>query len=197
MAKCRKPSSTDATISGRILELGSDKPIEAAKVILVEHVSSCLFCPQQQKEIASIITDATGKYSFAYQDTAGRNYLTVFSKNNTFYERRDIDIPRSTFGTALSPDTFNIRLTPPAWVKIHFINQTPVDDKDEIRLDSAFDNGFITLKGQRIDTTMIRRCRAIESNKIYQFVDKTGLSSQKIDSISIRTRDTLSYEVRY
>jgi hypothetical protein len=190
MAQCHKESASyEAVVKGRVLEVDSDVGIPNMTVKLVENDYVGTIVTPKRTTLQTVKTDAQGNYQFSYTGQRIMSYDVVAVNSSPDYNEYN--------QTVLIPDgggnAVNIFLTPFGWIKVHFKNVNPFDERDEVG--SAF-GGFT---GSKVDTTIILK---IEGNR--KFVRPVRIwttrnGSQTFKDIGVITppHDTTKLDIFY
>ncbi len=113
-------------IEGKILEYGTNEPVENAIVTLYKRVSTGSLSGIDT-EVETMITDASGSYSFEYDGVGGYG---VNATHDTYFEPSMITYD----GIARNRrNQVDIVVDPHAWLELHIKNVNPFDKNDNIR----------------------------------------------------------------
>jgi hypothetical protein len=139
--------------------------------------------------ISKTKSDAKGSYQFNYAHNAKFDYEVIaYTASKDYYDNTQ---------TEPVPDgknpTVNIAFTPFGWLKVHFKNVNPFDERDEVG--SAF-GGFI---GSRVDTTTLLK---IEGNKKFVrpvriWTTRNGIQTFKDIGVITPPHDTTKLDIFY
>lgn len=182
---CTKSNQTTpypTSVSGRILEDGSYKPVRGAFVYLIKENGSIVSGSSTKKVIQ---TDTSGKFSF---ESDGQQALSLYVTAAGYWET---PVPR-----LIDRPAFDIVLSPAATLAIHIVNATPYNDKDEFGL-SAFDGNDGLIYGKYVDTIISDIVRGNSMHAIYWGSKKHGINKYDSAKIYCPAHQTSKVEIKY
>jgi hypothetical protein len=121
-------------VKGRVLEYGTNEPVENAEVVLYERISTGAFSGTDIR-VDTAITNAAGQYSFQYEDS-GKFGLSASAE--TYFETNGIEYSNIRIKRM---NTRNITLDPVAALELHIKNVNPFDNDDNIRYSAYWEWG--------------------------------------------------------
>ena len=190
MAQCHKETTSfEATVKGKILEIDSDVPIPNITVKLIELDYDASAWNPPRTVVQKTQSDATGAYQLTYTSVKGRGYEVAAYANSTDYY--------DNIKTEPVPDgkssTVNISLIPLGWLKVHFKNVNPFDERDEVG--SAF-GGFI---GNKVDTTIVLQLGGSKKyvRPVRIWTTRNGLQTFKDIGVITPPHDTTKLDIFY
>jgi hypothetical protein len=189
---CEKETANPIhTVSGRVLEYGTKKPVPNASIYVMQYYGTLLGA-EGFNLLDSTKTDANGKYTFKttegdYIKVAKQGYFKMYS---TDYAHIPIDI-LSKRATSVTKD---IVIDPIGWLKIHVKNVKPVADNDAISLSGCSPT---LIEGKVVDKFTLCQMRGNRKNDFYYFVYKGTNSITYQDSVYIKGLDTTYYNINY
>ena len=141
LSACRKEDNTTSA-TGRVLQFGTNIPIEGATVYLQECSSEGLFTGTGAcTTIDTVITGVDGRYEFIDFSSAGSH--SIIAEANQYY-----DLLESVSVVDFENDNMNdIVLTPYAWLKLHIKNINPVDELDKVQIASELGLSWTEFSG--------------------------------------------------
>ena len=184
---CWKEKEQKTTVDFRIVEYGTNQPIENARIILKQCESEFLggtFCI----ELDTVFTDAQGRFNMDIPNTP-HSYVLGISAENYF----DYDDGYSI--QDYQHNTGDLALYPHAWLKVHIKNVNPFDWFDEIEL--GWISGGFYLYGEGVDTTVIHRLGGNRNFDASWFVTKNSIWKLYTDTLYLPGHDTTFYEILY
>ena len=113
---CKKPPK-EPTVTGRVLEAGTNIPIPNARVKLIEKRAE--FLGHTYSSITdSTLSDANGNYTLRYSDPKSVLYTQAYSPG--YFSDTDSE----THVPSRPADGVDIVLSPHAWIKVHLKNES-------------------------------------------------------------------------
>jgi hypothetical protein len=191
---CQKTDTANPiiTVSGKVLEYGTKKPVPNATVYLINYKGE-IFGPETYTIIDSIKTDAAGKYSFK---TTNGDYMKVDKTGYFKMYTNDYTEILKYAGKKGDPITQDIVIDPIGWLKIRVKNVKPEADNDFIEFYN-FSCTPNTITGKLIDETTLCPYKGNRKNIFIYSVTKHGISTRFQDSIYIKGLDTTAYSINY
>jgi hypothetical protein len=127
-----------ARIHGRVVEKGSKKPVQGAKLFL--HNCSCVFLGGCTcSTIDTLTTDASGTYDFTYKYagySGGTFDISVLvPKSKGFIQESGIAVIAPNTHTIVK---YDIEILPIAWAKVHVKNIKPFDEYDKVSINGGW-----------------------------------------------------------
>ena len=177
-------------IEGKVLEYGTEEPIENAQVVLYEQTSSGTFSTSDLP-IDTILTDATGSYSFQYN---GRGQTGVKAFHDTYFPISRVPYENIYYKQR---NVENIILDPYALLELHIKNVNPFDGNDRIGLAEFCDESYPEFFGANVDTTIICDVRGNHENNISWWVLKNGVDTRDEANIYCEGHEVTKYEIFY
>ncbi len=193
LSQCQKePATTFIKLSGRVLELESNKPIPNAKVGIYEEGGEFLGSTWTRL-LDSFRTDANGFYHYEKHnlDKGSSFFLSVAANKYITYD------PNNYLITGQAVNNLDVVLRPYAWIKVHVKNVNPFDDRDSIILGSVVGTIPMTHKGTNVELNYINRVFGNTAMRVGWSVSKNNIRQHFADTIRIPAHDTLSYEILY
>ena len=190
---CRKSDPTTyIKISGRVLELESNKPIPNAKIGIYEEGGD-LLGRSWVKLIDSFRTDSAGNYSYERHNIErGEAYfMTVSAPKYLKYD------PNGYLPMHETVKNYDIILHPVAWIKVHVKNVRPYDSRDSIILGDVIGTLRQIHEGTDVDLTYINQVFGNMDMRAGWAVIKGNKRELFSDTIRIPAHDTISYEILY
>jgi hypothetical protein len=190
MASCVKdpPTTFEATVKGRVLEVDSEVGIPNITVKLVEE-DYALSGSSKRTTLQTVKTDAQGNYQFTYTRQKILNYDVVAVNSSPDYNEytQAVLIPDG------ESNVVNIFLNPFGWVKVHVKNVNPFDERDEVKF------YYGTFYGTKVDSTFLVKSTANKKyvNTIYIQTTRNSIRSLKEVGLIIPPRDTTLFNVFY
>ena len=190
VASCVKdpPTTFEATVKGRVLEVDSEVGIPNMTVKLVEEDYS-VSGTQKRTTLKTVKTDASGNYQFTYTRQTILNYDVVAVNASSDYTQytQAVLIPDG------ESNEVNIFLTPYGWIKVRVKNVNPFDDRDEVKF------YFGTYYGSRVDTTIIFKEGGSKKNvlPIRVWTTKNSVQTFKDIGLIIPPHDTTKLDIFY
>ena len=190
VASCVKdpPSTFEATVKGRVLEVDSEVGIPNMTVKLVEED----YTPagtQKRTTLKTVKTDASGNYQFTYTRQTILNYDVVAVNASSDYNEytQAVLIPDG------ASNVVNIFLTPYGWLKVHAKNVNPFDERDI----AIFT--YETFVGSKVDTTFIVKVGGNRKvlRQLGVRVTKNGVQTSKKIDILTPPHDTTLLNIFY
>jgi hypothetical protein len=190
VAGCTKDNSTyDVNLTGKVLEIDSDIAIPNMDIKLLELDYNPNTFNATRTTISQTKSDAKGNYQFKYAHNAKYDYEVIaYTTSKNYYDNTQ---------TEPVPDgknpTVNIAFIVYGWVKIHFKNINPFDDKDEVGC--SFGN-FI---GSKVDTTILKKEGGSKKTvlPIRIWTTRNSLQTYKDIGVIIPPHDTTKLDIFY
>ena len=188
---CVKETSQtyEAVVKGRVLEVDSDVGIPNMTVKLVENDYAGTIATPKRTTLQSVKTDALGNYQFNYtaQRIMGYDVVAVNASPDYNEYNQSVLIPDG------ASNVVNIFLTPFGWIKVHFKNVNPFDEKDEVGC--AF-GGFI---GSKVDTTTILKIEGSRKfvRPVRIWTTRNGIQTFKEIGVITPPHDTTKLDIFY
>lgn len=191
LGSCGKQDFT-TTISGQVLEFGSNIPIENATVYVYGGEADGNFSNPGLflETIDSAITDINGFYQFSFDsesyptlrmDALHQNYFPIAHWTQNIFSTKNNDI--------------DIILDPHAWLELTIKNIAPTDNFDVIYVGNT--SGFRNINdmyGSDIDTTVIGLVKGNDPDlKVIWFANSEGFNEKKY----CPALDTTRFEILY
>jgi hypothetical protein len=197
MARCTKDNEANATIkvSGKVLQVGTLKPIVNAKVFLINETPTGgpLSGTTSSSIVDTVRTDANGFYVI---DKTGidKNGSYIVTATADKYFKYDPSKYLTANNVFVGQD---IVLDPHAWIKIHVKNQNPVDSNDRILFGNTIGDLIGSYTGKNVELNYINRCPG--NTKLFASwgVLKNGAWVSFKDTITVPAHDTLIYQILY
>ena len=179
-------------IEGKVLEYGTEEPIENAQVVLYEQTSSGTFSTSDLP-IDTILTDATGSYSFQYN---GRGQTGVKAFHDTYFPISRVPYENIYYKQR---NVENIILDPYALLELHVKNVNPFDGNDNVRYSAYWEWGASIQDnfGTNVDLVEAHLARGNRHIKIFWNVTKDGIMTANEDSIYCKGHENITYEIFY
>ncbi len=187
LSQCQKePATTFIKLSGRVLELESNKPIPNAKVGIYEEGGEFLGSTWTRL-LDSFRTDANGFYHYEKHnlDKGSSFFLSVAANKYITYD------PNNYLITGQEVNNLDVVLSPYAWIKVHIKNVNPFDSSDKIILSG---NTYI---GNSFEKEIIYQISGNKNLRITWSVYKNSLWRHFSDSVKVNAHDTLKYQIFY
>ena len=184
---CWKEKEQKTTVDFRIVEYGTNQPIENARIILKQCESEFLggtFCI----ELDTVFTDAQGRFKLDLSETPLALELGI-SAENYFAFDGDYSLLWNRHNTG------DIALYPHAWLKVHIKNVNPFDVFDKLEL--GLIPGHEVFYGETVDIEKNYLCYGNSFQQVGWYVTKNQVNEVKIDSIFLSHHDTVSYNLFY
>ena len=184
---CWKEKEQKTTVDFRIVEYGTNQPIENARIILKQCESEFLggtFCI----ELDTVFTDAQGRFKLDLSETPLALELGI-SAENYFAFDGDYSLLWNRHNTG------DIALYPHAWLKVHIKNVNPFDVFDRIKF--GWESGEIYYYGQELDTLFTYKLVGNQDFRATWWVFKNNQSSFFVDTLYLPGHDTTFYEILY
>ena len=175
-------------IEGKVLEYGTEEPIENAEVVLYEETSSGTFSTSDVP-IDTILTDATGSYSFQYN---GRGQTGVKAFHDTYFPISRVPYENIYYKQR---NVENIILDPYALLELHIKNVNPFDGNDYVNVDDLIYEG--PWYGMNVDTLVVKEVKGNHVNDVYWYVKKNGERSNHHGQIYCKGHGITQYEIFY
>ncbi len=175
-----------AKISGKVLEQGSNKPVPNAKIL----ISECETSPLGSNTCYAsdtIFSDAEGNYKFAPTKEINSKLTWFLTATKPSYNKAFVTLSKNVFTTR------NIIIEPIATIRVRAINTKPFDDND--KLDFTTSNS--TLWGKKVDTTLMFSIEGNVKKAFFWYVTKNGVFKRNIDTLYIKSTDTIDYRILY
>lgn len=182
----------NTSASGRVLQYGTNIPIEGAEVYLQRcsgdgtFSGSSFFC----EIIDTIITTTNGEYDFPDISTDGIYLVT--GEADQYYEYQSNLTVRER-----QANVNDIILTPYAWVELYIVNENPVDEYDQVQIASELGLSWTTFSGIDISEQIIFQSRGNTEGFIRWDVSKNGIETVNRDTIIVPAHDTLIYKIGF
>jgi hypothetical protein len=191
LAGCVKddPSSFEATVKGRVLEVDSEVGIPNMSVKLVEEDYAGTIATPKRTTIQTVKTDATGNYQFSYTRQKIMNYDVVAVNASPNYNEytQAVLIPDGT------SNSVNIFLLPFGWLKLHVKNVNPYDNRDEVKF------FYGSCYGSKVDSIIYVKVggspKAINDIRIW--TTKNSIQTFKDVAVITPPRDTTLLNIFY
>ncbi len=193
LSQCQKePATTFIKLSGRVLELESNKPIPNAKVGIYEEGGEFLGSTWTRL-LDSFRTDANGFYHYEKHnlDKGSSFFLSVAANKYITYD------PNNYLITGQEVNNLDVVLSPYAWIKVHVKNVNPFNDRDSIILGDVVGTLRGIYVGTNVELNYINRVFGNTAMLASWTVAKNGIGHSFKDTIWIPAHDTLSYEILY
>ena len=179
-------------IEGRVLEYGTNEPVENATVTLYERVSTGTFSGTDLA-VETIITDASGRYSF---ESEGLGLVGVNATHDNYFEPNMITYDGIVYNDKNNVD---IVIDPHAWLKLHIKNVNPFDENDLL---TSYSNPIVGASpensyGQNIDFYTTQKIRGNKNKHIIWWVTKNNIYQEFRDTIYCEGHKTTEYELFY
>jgi hypothetical protein len=187
-------------VEGRLLDASTGEPIEGGTIYLTDGGSWIV--------VDSLVTTATGEYSFKY-DHEEYGYAEFWAKAPNYLSNKNIgtwsaDYPNggaSGRGAVRENGRVNhedTRLPPTGYVKYHFKQVDPYPGSIEVRF-TPYDNlGVISWSGQALNRSYTSVFPGGTTYRIGYAILRNGeLYEQRYDSLYIPRFDTLTYYVEF
>jgi hypothetical protein len=191
---CQKETDNPVhTVSGKVLEYGTKKPVPDAAIYILKHYGT-LLGPEGFTFLDSTKTDANGKYTFK---TTEGDYMKVVKQGYfKMYSTDYAHIPINILSKRPTSVTQDIVIDPIGWLKIHVKNVKPVADNDNIGF-SNYSCAPNEMYGKSVDAITVCPQRGNRKNNIIYFVNRHSVSVFHQDSIYIKGLDTTYYSINY
>jgi hypothetical protein len=185
---CKKDNTPVAVaeISGKVLELGSNKPIPNAQIL----ISECETSPLGSNTCYAsdtIFSDAQGNYKFAPTKEINSKLTWFLTATKPSYNKAFVTLSKNIFTTR------NIVIEPIATIRVRAINTKPFDDNDKL----DFATSKSTLWGKKVDTTLMFSIEGNVKKAFFWYVTKNGVFKRNIDTLYIKSTDTIDYRILY
>ena len=178
-------------IEGKVLEYGTEEPIENAQVVLYEQTSSGTFSTSDLP-IDTILTDATGSYSFQYN---GRGQTGVKAFHDTYFPISRVPYENIYYKQR---NVENIILDPYALLELHIKNVNPFDGNDNLRYDGAWSGGApqdnLGVNIDFFDTKLVRGNRGV--SLVWRVIKNENTTTHR-DTVYCKGHETTQYEIFY
>jgi hypothetical protein len=179
-------------VKGRVLEYGTNEPVENAEVVLYERISTGAFSGTDIR-VDTAITNAAGQYSFQYEDS-GKFGLSASAE--TYFETNGIEYSNIR---NKERNTRNIVLDPVAALELHIKNVNPFDENDLL---TAYTNSIIGAApensyGTGIDFKVTQQVRGNRLRPMIWWVTKNGIYQEFRDSVYCQAHELTQYEIFY
>lgn len=199
---CKKDKNI-ITISGTVYDPNTKAYVQGAHVTVSASKITSGFYNSNYTDIASITTDASGVFSFEFEQDKTAGYRFYVYKDKYFDCTTDVNDADIVPGTTYSP-TFNIY--PEAYIKLHVKNNTPFSNDDFIGY--SYSSGVVQCLGCCTNTTFkgygtaydtILKCKTYGNQdvKINWHVDKFNQDIAYSDTIYTTAFDTTFYQILY
>ena len=185
---CWKEKEQKTTADFRIVEYGTNQPIENARIILKRCTSEFLggtYCDN----VDTLYTNAQGRFALSIPQTPDTYQFSIDAANYFDYEGNDYLLQVNQHNAG------DIPLYPHAWLKVHIKNVNPFDWFDEIEL--GWISGGFYLYGEGVDTTVIHRLGGNRNFDASWFVTKNSIWKLYTDTLYLPGHDTTFYEILY
>ncbi|MBP7698997.1 MAG: hypothetical protein KA101_00005 [Saprospiraceae bacterium] len=184
---CWKEKEQKTTVDFRIVEYGTNQPIENARIILKQCESEFLggtFCI----ELDTVFTDAQGRFKLDLSETPLALELGI-SAENYFAFDGDYSLLWNRHNTG------DIALYPHAWLKVHIKNVNPFDVFDKLEL--GWVGGSNPIYGSDVDSILIYKLLGNRELSLSWASTKNNQIYFYKDSLYLPGHDTTFYEILY
>ncbi|HNW98118.1 MAG TPA: hypothetical protein PKK00_06880 [Bacteroidales bacterium] len=200
---CKKNKNV-ITINGHIFNPYSNQYVENATIIISSSKITSGFYNSNYTDIATTTSDASGAFSFEFDQEKSSGYRFYIYKENYFDRTIDIadaDIqPENTY-------TPTFELYSEGYLKLHVKNSSPFNDNDfigysyndidEINCATCCSNTVFKGYGKTYDTTYKCKTYGSKDVKINWHVTKFGSDVAFSDTLFCNPFDTTYYEILY
>jgi hypothetical protein len=180
---CNSDNEGKLSISGKVLEYGTDNPIENAKLYIIGGQPNGGLGGSTEFFVDTIFTDVDGDFTLnnAEADDAAYYSITRVTKDDYFEHTEDIPI---------HGNYEEIMLDPFAWLEINTVND-PTITGDFCSVGAYFISG-VTMQGEFNNTYKLKGARYVRLS-----IKKDPLGSAQIDSIFLSPLDTSFFEILF
>ena len=188
LASCQKDSGP-TTVSGYVLEEGTNKPIPDATVYILEQKAEYTGTVQP-KVIFSTRSTSDGRYSMSF-DANKDNLYFVQAAHDTFFTSAGSGWPVN----AGKKNTIHIGLTPYGWINFHVVNQTR-----SYSFIIVNDNSIGKISGYNVDSTFIRYYHGNNWREVYYVLFKNSQDTLPLKvskNIWVVPHDTVNVSIEY
>ncbi len=185
---CWKEKEQKTTADFRIVEYGTNQPIENARIILKRCTSEFLggtYCDN----VDTLYTNAQGRFALSIPQTPDTYQFSIDAANYFDYEGNDYLLQVNQHNTG------DLALYPHAWLKVHIKNVNPFDVFDRIKF--GWESGEIYYYGQELDTLFTYKLVGNQDFRATWWVFKNNQSSFFVDTLYLPGHDTTFYEILY
>ena len=190
VASCVKdpPTTFEATVKGRVLEVDSEVGIPNMTVKLVEEDYTPTGSPKRTT-LKTVKTDAQGNYQFTYTRQTILNYDVVAVNSSPDYNEytQAVLIPNG------ESNVVNVFLSPFGWLEVHVKNVSPVGLEDVLN----FNYGIFV--GKNVDTIIV--AKEVSSKTLQRpigiRITKNGVVTSRIVNVTIPPHDTAKLNIFY
>lgn len=194
LISCKKERIGDTTLSGRILEYGTENPIAGATVYLGHCISEGIFEPVYCVIKDSLIVGTDGWFEFTIEEKFDGDYIVDATAPG--YEGSEFGLIATNPGDQREGD---IILDPFSWLSIHVHNVNPQDENDNIEIGGSWGGGASDdiFFGTQVNKKILRKTYGNRQETITWGVVRNGEQSIYRDSFYIPAHDTIYYEIFY
>lgn len=195
---CKKNELTHHTISGRVKESCTGKPIDSAFVTVYQRVyASSGTNNYHESVIATTVSNSAGAYSITFlSNTDGRYEYYIDASDSYRYYASCASKKYPLSKTASYP--LDLELRPFAYVKAHITNTPPYSNSNELRINDYCGVSWWIISGNApIDTNIIIRTLGCGTSNIFIDVKKNGVDSTWMQSFTLNPGDTAVTSINY
>ena len=128
ICSCTKDKDLHISITGTVLEYGSNKPIADATIFL-ERADKDAFLAQAYSTYQTTTSDANGKYAFTFNYESAYKYEVIATDN--------IHFQSEYYTVKQGENNINIIQYAPGYLKLHVKNITPFNQTDEFYVNGS------------------------------------------------------------
>ena len=191
---CKKEEYKN-TVSGRVLELGTDKPIENALARFYDckyYTGTSGFGGTDCTLTDSMRTGADGSFSFELPPAEGNIPFVKVTADN-YWDAME-------WYPSSSSDSYEIgRLEPVSWLHLRVKNVEPVEQSDNFEYWGPWTLSFPVdnFPGSDVEFSIIHEMKGNREWEILYSIRKNGVTTDYSELIDYSAHDTVFYEILY
>jgi len=199
---CKKDNNT-IVVEGIVNDPNTGIKVEGVTVVFSSSKITDGVYNSGYQEISRTTTDAGGNFRFEMEEERTSGYRITLSKTGYFSVNKDISADDIKAGTVYSP-SFDIY--PVGYIKLHVINQNPIDSSDFISYTfsagylgcyECCDNSMRYGYGETVDDWLKCKTYGNQNVTITWNVTKAEGSMQHNAVVYCKANDTVTYEIYY
>ena len=197
IAGCNKNNEYYTTVNGKVLEFGTNIPIEGAKVFLYGGIpDGDLSNPGAILEkIDSFITNPDGSYSFAF-DAKSYPIREMSVKEDLYFPIKIGDVILRIYTG--KDNEIDIIMNPHAWLNIYIKNTIPYDEFDRLGVWGSWGGGNVfEVFGENVEDSKTILVKGNKELTIFWSVTKNGIKTSYQEPVICPAHDTTSFEILY